>query len=117
MQPASSRRAAWDPRSRPPFASWRAEASAPSLPMSRKRCRRCAANPERISWPAMLDRVPPRVVTAGLAGPVAARALREGAAGTVAAVFERSFYLSLGGMFVCMGPHALGAGPLNVLYD
>jgi hypothetical protein len=65
----------------------------------------------------MLDTVSPTKLRATLIGPVAARSLREASRGTVAAVFDRSFYVSLGGMPICLGPHALGAGPLNVLCD
>ena len=49
-------------------------------------------------------------------GPVARRALAPGAAGEVRAVFERSFYAVLDGQWICFGPRALGAGPLNALY-
>ena len=49
-------------------------------------------------------------------GPVACRALTPGATGEVRAVFERSFYAVLDGQWICLGPRALGAGPLNALY-
>ena len=45
-----------------------------------------------------------------LAGP----ALQPGQRGRVGAVFERSFYVSLAGTEVCVGPPGLGAGPLNL---
>lgn len=48
---------------------------------------------------------------------MARRALREGARGEIRAVFERSFYVELGGEWVCFGPRTLGAGPLNVLHE
>jgi hypothetical protein len=47
-------------------------------------------------------------------GLAAARALREGAHGKVAAVFERSFYVTLGEAWVCLVPKGGGLGPLNV---
>lgn len=47
-------------------------------------------------------------------GIVAARALRDGARGKVAAVFERSFYATIGGQWVCLVPKGGGLGPLNV---
>jgi hypothetical protein len=52
---------------------------------------------------------------ATLIGPVAARCLRAGAKGEVRAVFARSFYVSLGPQWICIGMPALGAGPLNIL--
>ena len=52
---------------------------------------------------------------ATLIGPLAARALCDGARGSVAALFDRSFYVSLQHGWVCVGPRTLGAGPLNVL--
>lgn len=48
-------------------------------------------------------------------GPVAARALRAGARGSVRAVFERCFYVELDTGWACIGPEALGAGPLNLI--
>lgn len=54
-------------------------------------------------------------VRATMVGPVAARALRSGARGLVRAVFERSFYASLGTQWICIGSVSLGAGPLNLL--
>jgi hypothetical protein len=50
-------------------------------------------------------------------GAVAARALVHGARGRVGAVFERSFYVTFDGQWVCFGPADLGNGPLNVLCD
>jgi hypothetical protein len=49
-------------------------------------------------------------------GPVARRVLVDGASGRVEAVFERSFYVVVQGHWVCLGPEALGSGPLNALY-
>src|SRR5215216_3433236 len=48
-------------------------------------------------------------------GCIAARGLREGAGGTVTAVFDRSFYLTLGEQWVCIGSPDLGAGPVNAI--
>jgi hypothetical protein len=47
-------------------------------------------------------------------GVVAARALRDGARGKVSAVFERSFYVTIGGQWICVVPKDGGLGPLNV---
>jgi len=49
-------------------------------------------------------------------GPVARRALVDGASGRVEAVFARSFYMAVDGQWICFGPDELGSGPLNVLY-
>ncbi|MFQ5775058.1 MAG: DUF2877 domain-containing protein [Kiloniellaceae bacterium] len=46
-------------------------------------------------------------------GPIARRASSPGATGAVAAVFARSFYLTLGGQWTCIVPAGAGAGPLN----
>ena len=53
----------------------------------------------------------------GLVGRDAADCLRALAAGggTVLAAFRRSVYLGRGDSLVCIGPEALGAGPLNAL--
>lgn len=59
----------------------------------------------------------PARLRAAQIGCVAAQALREGASGTVRAVFERSFYLELNRQWICVGPRALGAGPLNLLCE
>jgi hypothetical protein len=48
-------------------------------------------------------------------GACAARALHEGANGEIAAIFERSFYVVIGGQWICLVPHGGGAGPLNAL--
>jgi hypothetical protein len=48
-------------------------------------------------------------------GPVAVRALREATEGTVRAVFDRSYYVTLASGWLCVGPAKLGAGPLNIL--
>lgn len=47
------------------------------------------------------------------AGPLVRRALRESARGTVAAVFERSFYAAFGDRWICILPCGGGLGPLN----
>lgn len=49
----------------------------------------------------------------GAMGTIAARALIEGAHGEVTAVFERSFYIVVGGQWICVVPSGGGAGPLN----
>lgn len=46
-------------------------------------------------------------------GTIAARALIEGAHGEVGAVFERSFYIVVGGQWICLVPSGGGDGPLN----
>jgi hypothetical protein len=46
-------------------------------------------------------------------GIAAARALQDGARGEVAAVFERSFYVTLGEAWICLVPRGGGLGPLN----
>jgi Protein of unknown function (DUF2877) len=53
-------------------------------------------------------------VAAGI-GPIAARALRQGASGSVRAVFERCFYVELDSGWACVGAEGLGAGPLNLV--
>ena len=50
-------------------------------------------------------------------GSVAAGALRDGARGRVHSVFERSAYLCIQDQLVCLGPPALGNGPLNLLCE
>jgi Protein of unknown function (DUF2877) len=55
-----------------------------------------------------------QAVAAGI-GPIAARALRPGARGSVAAVFERSVYVELDSGWACLGAEHLGAGPLNLV--
>ena len=52
-----------------------------------------------------------------IAGRIARRAMRDGARGTVSAVFDRSFYIDLDEQWVCLGPRSLGAGPLNALWN
>ena len=51
-----------------------------------------------------------------IAGRIARRAMRDGARGTVRAVFDRSFYIDLDEQWICLGPRTLGAGPLNALW-
>ena len=65
----------------------------------------------------MLERLAITRLHATRVGPVAARVLRAGARGMVGAAFKRSFYVSLDGGWVCVGPSRLGAGPLNLLCD
>ncbi len=48
-------------------------------------------------------------------GAVAQRALARNEAGRVVALFERSFYVSVAGAFVCIGDATLGDGPLNAV--
>ncbi len=48
-------------------------------------------------------------------GPVAERVLRTDATATVAAIFERSFYIEVAGHFVCLGSPHIGDGPLNAI--
>jgi hypothetical protein len=60
-----------------------------------------------------LDRVP--YLTS--AGRIARRAMRDGARGTVRAVFSHSFYIVLDEQWICIGPQTLGQGPLNALWS
>jgi hypothetical protein len=55
-----------------------------------------------------------RTLVAFEIGCLARQALRPGRRGRVGAVFARSFYASLAGTEVCVGPPGLGAGPLNL---
>src|SRR6185436_15077287 len=48
-------------------------------------------------------------------GALARRALSDGERGEVTAVFARSAYLVITGQWICIGPPAIGAGPLNVV--
>ncbi len=50
-------------------------------------------------------------------GLLADRALRDRAAGQVVAVFERSFYAVIDGIWICVGRAGIGSGPLHVLGD
>ncbi|MCC8961304.1 DUF2877 domain-containing protein [Bradyrhizobium sp. Pear76] len=50
-------------------------------------------------------------------GLLADRALRDRAAGQVVAVFERSFYAVIDGIWICIGQTGIGSGPLQVLGD
>jgi hypothetical protein len=64
------------------------------------------------------DHVSHSPISATLIGNTARRALVSGASGRVFAVFRRSFYIEIDhGSLVCLGPHGMGAGPLNVLCD
>jgi Protein of unknown function (DUF2877) len=51
------------------------------------------------------------------AGVVAAEFCRTPACADVAAVFERSFHLRCGDLFVCVGEPAIGNGPLTLIAD
>ena len=55
-----------------------------------------------------------RTLVAFEIGCLARQALRPGQRGRVGAIFARSFYASLAGTEVCVGPPGLGAGPLNL---
>ncbi|WP_342728437.1 DUF2877 domain-containing protein [Bradyrhizobium sp. B097] len=50
-------------------------------------------------------------------GLLADRALRDRAAGQVVAVFERSFYAVIDGIWICVGRIGIGSGPLQVVGD
>ena len=65
----------------------------------------------------MLDAPPFVGLGATLIGPMPSRAVHEGAKGSVRATFDRTFYVSLAGVWICVGPVDLGAGPLNILCD
>jgi hypothetical protein len=64
---------------------------------------------------------PPRdgstIIPIRRAGVVAAEFCRTPARAEVAAVFERSFYLRAGDLFVCIGEPAIGNGPLTLIAD
>src|SRR5262249_8724418 len=98
-------------------ASWSAAASAPSSPISRRRCQRCAAKPAPTSSPTMLDDLRETRLRAARVGPIAAQALSNGGTGRVHSVVEHSAYLSIRNQLVCLGPSALGNGPLNLLCE
>jgi hypothetical protein len=66
---------------------------------------------------AMFEPLPDHGLHASLVGPIAARALHDGAHGRVRAVFDRSFYLSLDAGMVCVGSAGLGGGPLNLVCE
>ncbi|MBX9827174.1 MAG: DUF2877 domain-containing protein [Xanthobacteraceae bacterium] len=51
------------------------------------------------------------------AGPIVLRTLYASPRGRVEAVFERSFYASLGGQLICILPRQGGLGPLNARCD
>jgi hypothetical protein len=51
------------------------------------------------------------------AGVLAHDICRRGAVAHVAAVFDRSFYLRCGDLFVCVGEPAIGNGPLTLITD
>ncbi len=62
----------------------------------------------------------PAAATAPVAvevGLLAERALRDRAAGQVVAVFERSFYAVINGIWICVGQTGIGSGPLHLLGD
>lgn len=48
-------------------------------------------------------------------GFLARKTLRDGSAGQVAAVFDRSFYATLDDEWICVGTEDIGSGPLHVL--
>lgn len=58
-------------------------------------------------------RRPTRIVARDI-GAEAAIALRDGGAGVVAAVFERSIYVRFGARWICLGNADIGSGPVNV---
>ena len=66
------------------------------------------------SWPSKPDSFS-RVTHAILVGSVAARSANTDARGTVRAVFDRSFYVTLDAGLICVGPESMGAGPLNLI--
>jgi Protein of unknown function (DUF2877) len=68
----------------------------------------------QISWPPKVGDIS-RVTGATLVGSVAARSTNAGARGTVRAVFDRTFYVTLDAGLICVGPESMGAGPLNLL--
>jgi len=63
--------------------------------------------------PRALD-LAPRPLAAFEIGCLARQALQAGQRGRIRAVFERSFYVSIAGTEVCVGPGGLGGGPLNL---
>lgn len=65
----------------------------------------------------MLERAPRQSLRVSQIGCIAARALRDGAAGEVRSIFERSLYLTVDQQWICVGPAGLGMGPLNALCE
>jgi len=59
----------------------------------------------------------PTIIQIRRAGVVAAEFCKSVARAEVAAVFERSFYLRSGDLFVCVGEPAIGNGPLTLIAD
>jgi Protein of unknown function (DUF2877) len=68
-----------------------------------------------IHVPAAIDGA--TIIPIRRAGVVAAEFCKSVAHAEVAAVFERSFYLSCGDLFVCVGEPAIGNGPLTLIAD
>ena len=65
-------------------------------------------------WPTMTDAGEPMALTVDRCGCVAWPLFHGPAAGRVAAVFERSFYLEVDGALACVGTRDLDASPLNL---
>jgi Protein of unknown function (DUF2877) len=65
----------------------------------------------------MFDGLRQTRLRAARAGPIAAQVLSDGATGRVHSVFEHSAYLFIRSQLVCIGPSALGNGPLNLLCE
>jgi hypothetical protein len=64
----------------------------------------------------MLEPAHSNTVQATAIGPIACRALEARIPGRVGAVFERSFYVRFGDLWLCAG-RGLGLGPLNIVCD
>jgi Protein of unknown function (DUF2877) len=74
-----------------------------------------AATRELSSFPPMREPMARDAVAVREIGVAAAAALSTAAHGTVAATFTRSFYVTIGGRWICIGPPGLGSGPLTAL--
>src|SRR4051812_41096132 len=79
--------------------------------------RRSGARLAPTSSRTMREPAASRAVEITYVGRVARRGLRDGARGRVRAVFDSSFYVTLEDQWICLGPQALGPGPLNALWS
>ena len=63
----------------------------------------------------MTNNANPFALTVFRMGPVARRTLKQTIPGNIVAVFERCFYLELGGAYLCVGSSDFSDGPLNLI--
>lgn len=74
--------------------------------------------PGRVNAPGERRPEPAATICADVeVGLLADKALRDRAAGQVVAVFERSFYAVIDGIWICVGRIGIGSGPLHVVGD